>query len=234
MFHLGVETAEATFQNMNIRRPSHENRRLAMLDKNAHGLLAAIYLKARVIQNGKFWTTVNAFTDQTEALPPQTLTEIGRAMVRRIDPATSIILGEEDKGAHIATTVSLLTGIPLVLARHYTYPIQKAHPAAISTNIKHEYFEGSLVVNGLRSGQVATIIEDTVSTGGTTRGLSAACKRASVKVVGMITAVEKTNYGGRQVVKACFGLELAAILRVRVSERGVEVVSKHAWETGAI
>jgi|ERR1017187_6239167 hypothetical protein len=89
-----------------------------MNDQQAHALLAEIYLKAKVIQNGQFWTTVNAFTDQTEALPPKTLTEIGWAMARRIDPATTIILIEEDKGAHIATTVSLLTGIPLVLARH--------------------------------------------------------------------------------------------------------------------
>ena len=194
-----------------------------------HDLLAYIYQGASVVQNGKYWTTINRFTDHTEPLPPQLLLEVGWAMVPKVPAETSIILGEEEKGASIATTVSLLTGIPLVLARYYTYPIELVCTTSISSDIEHEYYAGKLIVNGLRKNQIITIIEDTISTGGTTRALAAVCKQVGANVVAIVTAVEKTNYNGRRVVKECLGLELNSILQISVNSDGVKIASKKAW-----
>jgi adenine phosphoribosyltransferase len=199
-------------------------------DQEVHGLLADIYREAGVMQNGRFWTTVNRFTDHTEPLAPRVLIQIAWAIARRVPSETSVILGEEEKGASIATAVSLLTGIPLVLARYYSYPIGNVCPTSISTDIEHEYYAGRLIVNGLRKGQIVSIVEDTISTGGTAGALADACKRAGVRVVAVLSAVEKTNYGGRRKVTECFGLDLAAILRIRVGPQGVKIVSRKPWE----
>lgn len=200
-------------------------------DQDVHDLLADIYREARVIQNGKFWTTVNRFTDHTEPLAPRVLTEIAWALARRVPSETSVILGEEEKGASIATAVSILTGIPLVLARYYSYPIADVCPTSICTDIQHEYYSGQLIVNGLRKNQRVCIIEDTVSTGGTARALADVCKRAGARVIALVSAVEKVNYGGRNVVRERFGFDLAAILRIRVGPRKVTIVSKKPWES---
>jgi adenine phosphoribosyltransferase len=158
-------------------------------DQYVHDLLANIYRNATVVRNGQYWTTVNRFTDHTEALSPGLLLDIGWAMIPKIPRETSIILGEEEKGASIATTVSLLTGIPLVLARYYTYPIEDACKTSIVTDIQHEYYAGRLVLSGLRRSQIITIVEDTISTGGTMKAVAAACARAGAKVVAVVSAV---------------------------------------------
>lgn len=198
-------------------------------DQYAHDLLADIYRGASVVQNGEYWTTINRFTDHSEPLPPQLLFEVGWAMIPKVPAETSIILGEEEKGGSIATTVSLLTGIPLVLARYYTYPIELVCPTSISSDIEHEYYAGKLIVNGLRKNQTITIIEDTISTGGTTRALANACKQVEANIAAIITAVEKVNYDGRRVVNECLGLELSTILQISVGSDGVQIASNEPW-----
>ncbi len=198
-------------------------------DQRVHDLLAEIYRAATVVRNGEYWTTINSFTDYTDSLRPELLLQIAWSMARRIPPRTAIILGEEEKGAALATTLSLVTGIPLVLARYYTYPIEQVCPTSLVADIKHEYYAGKLVVNGLRANQTITIIEDTVSTGGTIRALAALCRKAAANVVAVITAVEKVNYGGRNVVREHLGIELAAILRISVESSGAQIVSAKPW-----
>jgi adenine phosphoribosyltransferase len=198
-------------------------------DQSVHDLLAEMYREASVVQNGEYWTTINRFTDHTEPLSPEVLLEVGRAIVAKVPSHTSIILDEEEKGAYIATTVSILTRIPLVLARYYTYPIERNCSTSISSDIQHEYYSGKLVVNGLRKNQTITIVEDTISTGGTIRALAHACKQVGANVAAVVAVVEKVNYGGRQVVKECLGVDLSSIVRIRVGPKGVRIASKEAW-----
>ncbi len=49
--------------------------------------------------------------------------EVAQKIVRLMDFNVSKIVTEEDKGAALATTVSLLTGIPMAMARWYSYSL---------------------------------------------------------------------------------------------------------------
>jgi len=86
-------------------------------------LLEEVYRNARVVNSGAALTTVNEFTDQIPALRPEVLMEVAQKIVRLMDFNISKIVTEEDKGAALATTVSLLTGIPMAMARWYSYSL---------------------------------------------------------------------------------------------------------------
>ena len=85
-----------------------------------------MYERARVLEHRGQLITINAFTDQSEPLRPQVLAGIATLIAERVRSIDfDVVAGEEDKGAHIATAVSLETGKPLTLARWYLY-----HPGA--------------------------------------------------------------------------------------------------------
>jgi len=88
-------------------------------------LLAEIYKNAKVVNSGKALTTVNEFTDQLPALRPNVLIEVAYEILKHLNCDFDKIVTEEDKGAPLATTISLLTGKPLAMARWYPYSLDR-------------------------------------------------------------------------------------------------------------
>lgn len=198
------------------------NDELRSAQARAVQVLRRLYEGSSTVQNGSFHTTLNQFTDQTTPLAAEDLLAVALPMALCVPPDTDCIFGEEDKGAHIATAVSLLTGLPLVLARTYTYELTGAHEWARTVDISHEYFQGSLTVNGLRPGKRLVIIEDTVSTGGTLVGLLELARSASATVLAVFAAVEKVNYGGLERVREAHQVTVSTNCKIRATPSGVE------------
>ncbi len=88
-------------------------------------LLKNVYKNAQVVNSGKALTTVNEFTDQLPALRPAVLLEVAHKVIQIIDMDIDKIVTEEDKGAPLATAVSLLSGKPLAMARWYPYSLSE-------------------------------------------------------------------------------------------------------------
>jgi adenine phosphoribosyltransferase len=188
--------------------------------------LERIYRNAKVVANNGNLTTLNTFTDQLEPLDPRILCGLADILSRELESVQfDLIIGEEDKGAHIATAVSIWTGKPMVLARWYTYSTQAATPASTVVPVASEYYRGGLVVHGLAAGSRAVIIDDTLSTGGTIIALVEAARKKGVEIVAILAVVEKVGMGGAERIFLSTGLSAKSLLRISVSASEVHIVS---------
>src|SRR3990167_4521984 len=185
-------------------------------------LLKECYQKAKVVKTGKHFTTINEFSDQIPALRPQVLWEAAREVIKVGNFNVDKIITEEDKGAPLATLVSVITGLPLAMARWYSYSLGVHNE--IKVNMESEYFKGTLYLNGLLPGEKITIVDDTLSTGGTLISLISAIRQAGAIVTDVICVIEKVgNEGARRVYEAT-DIQVKSILKIVVNESYVEVL----------
>ncbi|MGE8097011.1 phosphoribosyltransferase family protein [Pseudomonas fluorescens] len=185
-------------------------------------LLKKVYQSAKVVNSGKALTTVNEFTDQLPALRPEVLLEVAYKVIKLMDLTVDKIVTEEDKGAPLATAVSILTGIPMAMARWYPYSLDELNANVV--NISSEYFEGKMYLNGISRGDRIAIIDDTLSTGGAVISLVESIKASGGEVVDVICAVEKVQNDGLNNVFKKTGINVKTIMKIFVSKEKVEVV----------
>lgn len=183
-------------------------------------LLREAYKNAKIVNSGKHLTTINELCDQTPALRPELLLEVVDEILKFGTFGATKILTEEDKGAPIATAVSLATKLPLAMARWYPYHL----PNQTQVNINSEYFSGSLYLNGLEPNDRVLILEDTLSTGGTMTALIEAIEKADAQVAGAIAVIEKIENDGHDNVWLKTGIDVKTCLQIRVTEKGVEIL----------
>lgn len=185
-------------------------------------LLKEIYQKAKVVKTGKYYTTINEFSDQIPALRPQVLWEAAREVIKVGDFNVDKIITEEDKGAPLATLVSVITGLPLAMARWYSYSLDVHNE--VKVNMQSEYFQGTLYLNGVLPGENVTIVDDTLSTGGTLISLIHAVREAGATVKDVICVIEKVgNEGARRVYEETH-IRVKSILKIQVNKDYVEVM----------
>ena len=177
-------------------------------------LLEQAYSGAPTVANGKSRTTVNEFADQQPALRPELLREVRDRLCALGPFAADKVLSEEDKGAVLAGAVALELGLPLAMARWYTYDMETF--GGISTPILSEYFEGRLYVNGIEPGDRVLVVEDTISTGGTLISLIDAVTLAGARVVAALAAIEKVEGGGVERVRAETGVQVQTLVGIRI------------------
>lgn len=183
-------------------------------------MLKQVYENAKVIKTGEHFTTVNEFTDQIPALRPKVLWQAALEINKIGTFNCNKILCEEDKGAPIGTAVSLITGIPLAIARWYPYML----PEELSVPITCEYYKGNLYVNGIEDGDRITIVDDTISTGGTIISMVEAIRKRNAHIEEIIAVVEKVNYNGVKKVKEMTGIDVKTILKIQVENGAVKVI----------
>lgn len=188
-------------------------------------LLKEVYENANVVSSGSHFTTVNEFTDQIPALRPSVLWEAALEVVKAVDfsKATKIVT-EEDKGAPLATAVSLITGLPLAMARWYPYDLSSASP--ITVDIQSEYFTGTLFLNGIEKDDNVVIVDDTISTGGALISLIEAINRSGATIEDVICVIEKDGNNGKERVKLATDMNVKTIQKIRVSKDKVEVLPR--------
>lgn len=184
-------------------------------------MLRDVYRRADVLDTGKYLTTVNELCDQLPALRPQLLSYVTAHLRTRVDlTGVTKILVEEEKGAPIGTAFSLLTGLPLAMARHYPYDFPSREVAFSS-----EYDRGSLHVNGIEPGDTVCVIDDTLSTGGTVEALVRTVRELGAEVSAVAVVVEKAGNGGRELLEGELGVPVRSLLTIKVVADEVRVVA---------
>lgn len=186
-------------------------------------LLKSVYKSAKVVKSGTHFTTVNEFTDQLPALRPKVLWEAALAVVKTGNFNVDKIVTEEDKGAPLATLVSVMTNTPLAIARWYPYSLGTHNE--VKVKIDSEYFRGDLYLNGVLPGDTVAIVDDTISTGGALVALIKAVREAGGVVSEVVCAVEKVGSLGVEKVFRETGVAVKTIMRISVTESGVEVLN---------
>ena len=185
--------------------------------------LVEVYRKAKVVNSGNHYTTVNEFTDQIPALRPSVLLETAQKVIQVGDFAVDKIVTEEEKGAALAAVVSVLSGVPLSIARWYNYSLDCISNAA-KIDIKSEYYEGTLYLNGIAKEDKVTIVDDTLSTGGALISLIKAVRACGGEVKDAICVVEKIGNNGKENVLAETGVDVKTLLKIRVNQNTVEII----------
>jgi adenine phosphoribosyltransferase len=176
-------------------------------------LLEAVYRNAPAVRSGRHYTTINEFTDQSPALRPEVLLEARDRLCALGKFAADKILVEEDKGAILGAAVALHKGLPLAVARWYTYDLTDS----ITVPVDSGYFAGKLYVNGVSPGDRIVIVGDTISSGGTLAALIRAVEQAGAEVVEVLVVVEKVATGGAQRKHNEFGLPVRSVIRIEVN-----------------
>ena len=122
-------------------------------------------------------------------------------------------------GIHIATALSLETGLPFVVIRKRQYGLEGEHEI-----LKHTGYETSkLYINDLHKGENIILVDDVVSTGGTLSAVINELKSIGVNLLETIVVVEKGE--GKQIVKENTGEELVTLVKLDVVDGKVEADS---------
>ena len=185
-------------------------------------LLKEVYESAKVVNAKGVLITVNEFTDQLPALRPKVLLDVAHAVIRLMDLNVDKIVTEEDKGAPLATAISILTGIPLAMARWYSYSLDEVN--GVCVDIRSEYYEGKLYLNGIEPGDKVAIVDDTLSTGGAVISLVNAVRKSGAEVVDVVCAVEKVQSMGCRHVLDKTGITVKALMKITLMENRVTVL----------
>jgi len=186
--------------------------------------IKSVYRNAGVTQSKDYVTTVNELTDQLPALQPETLSAATELIRDRISPETDVIAVEEDKGLPIGVIVAKELELPLAVARWYTYEIDAKEECQVEIDMDSEYYSGQLYLNGVSSDDRVTIVDDTISTGGTMTAMIQAVRAAGASVEGAHCVVEKCTNGGIERVEAETGVSVSTEVGILADEDGVEIV----------
>ena len=184
-------------------------------------LLSKAYLEATVVDSGRYQTTVNELCDQLPALRPELLVEVATRITECLPQTCTKLLVEEDKGAVIGAAVSIMSGIPLAMARDYTYSVP-----GVPVSYKSEYMGGQLYVNGIDSGDEVTIVDDTISTGGVVLALMDAVASAGGTVTHVIAAVNKVDNGGVARIRERTQATVSTLISIRIVDGEVRVMDE--------
>jgi len=123
-----------------------------------------------------------------------------------------VIVCAEAMGIHLATALSIETGIPFVVVRKRQYGL----PGEVAVHQTTGYSQGQLYINGIKKGDRILFIDDVVSTGGTMKGILNALQQMEVEIVEVIAVIEKGN--GKKIVEESTGCTVKSLVKVDVVE----------------
>jgi len=168
-----------------------------------------------MVPRGEYNYFIHPISDGVPIVEPDLLREIGCAMVKVLDlEGVDMIVVAEARGIHIGTVLSLMTDIPLNIVRKREYKL----PGEVAVHQTTGYSKGELYLNGLLKGDRVVIIDDVVSTGGTTRALLSALGQIGVEVVDICFVIQRGTPD--------IGRTYKSLTRIEVDDR-VHVVDRY-------
>lgn len=121
------------------------------------------------------------------------------------------IVTMEAKGIAISTAVSILTGIPVVIARRRKLDIK----GEIEICKKTAYSESSLYLSGVQKGDKIVILDDVISTGGTMIALIKALKKIGIEIKDVAVVYNRKEHGGERRLKEETHIDVKSIIRIK-------------------
>ncbi len=171
-----------------------------------------------VIRRGEYEYFIHPITDGVPLLEPDVLRESSMYIAKTVDLNVDKILTIEAMGIHLATTLSLMTDIPVVIVRKRRYGLE----GEVAVHQVTGYSKGELYINGVSEGDRILIVDDVISTGGTLMSVISALKQMGAIITDVITVFERGE--GVKEVKKSTGFDVKTLIKIDVRDGKVTVL----------
>jgi adenine phosphoribosyltransferase len=177
--------------------------------------LIASLERCPIIKRGEYNYFIHPITDGVPSLDSALLREVAIAMIKVMDlDRVNRIIAAEAMGIPIGSLISCMTDLPLNIVRKREYRL----PGEVPIHQITGYSKGQLFLNGVDRGDRVVIVDDVISTGGTTRALLAALEHAEAEVVDICFAIQRG--------KVDIGRPYKALVTIEVTDR-VQVIDRY-------
>jgi adenine phosphoribosyltransferase len=116
-------------------------------------------------------------------------------------------------GIHIAAVLSQLTGLPFNIIRKRPYGL----PGEVVLNQSTGYSRGNMYLNSVKKGDVVTIVDAVISTGGTLTAVINGLRKAGAIIKDIVCVIERGE-GVREVEKAT-GFKVKTLVMIDVNNK---------------
>lgn len=155
-------------------------------------------------------------------IDPEVLKAVASEIIKICDlKDADRIVTMEAKGIAISTAVSMITDIPVVIARRRKLDIE----GEIEITKKTAYGESRLYLSGVHRGDRIVILDDVISTGGSMVALVRALRKIRVEIKDVAVVYNRREHGGERKLKEKTGINVKSIVIIN------EVTHSHVkWE----
>ena len=174
-------------------------------------------IDAPVVKKGDYDYFVHPITDGVPLVVPEILEEVADGVSKFGNMNVDKIVCVEAMGIHLATALSIKTGIPFVVVRKRSYGLE----GEVSVHQMTGYSEAELYINGLNRGDKIILVDDVVSTGGTMIAVIKALKAIGVDIVDVMAVIEKGK--GKYIVEDATGVKVGSLVKLNVVDGKVVI-----------
>jgi len=164
-------------------------------------------------QQGYYDYVVNPLSSGVPEIPTEALWGCAFEVARVTDvKRCGKIVTPEAMGIHIATALSLVTGIPMLVIRKKSYML----PTEIRIVKRTGYAEEVMYANGLGSGDSVLLVDSIIATGGTYVAIIKELVSRGIRVVDAVAVIERVELGGVGHVERETGIRVKTLIRLRL------------------
>lgn len=129
------------------------------------------------------------------------------------------IIAPEAMGIHLAAAVSMVTGLPFLVARKISYKL----PGEIEVVKRTGYAESKLYINHVKPGDKVLLVDSIIATGGTISAIIKALEANKVEVVDIVVVIERKELNGVERVRKETGKQVKTLIKTVIKDKHVEV-----------
>jgi len=124
------------------------------------------------------------------------------------------IVTPEAMGIHIATALSLVTGLPMLIIRKKSYML----PDEVRIVKKTGYAEEIMYANALKSGDTILLVDSIIATGGTYLAIIRELVSRGIIIGDAIAVIERVGLGGVDRIERETGIKVKTLIRLRLQK----------------
>jgi adenine phosphoribosyltransferase len=173
---------------------------------------------APIVKRGEYNYFIHPISDGVPLVRPELLREVIACVVKIADLDVDKIVTIEAMGLPLGSALSQITDIPFIIVRKRKYGL----PGEIAVHQTTGYSRGELYLNGINKGDRVLILDDVLSTGGTSAAVLKALEQAGADIKDIIVIIERGE--GKKKIEE-MGYDVKSLVKIDVDANGVKIIS---------